>query len=155
MSLKNPRSPTSDDYADDGGAVPKDEALGERELVSLIEQQVASSIGHWGAGWGISGSGLGGPAQRTSLADQRATALTYYERQPFGNEVEGESQVVSSDVFDTVEGMLPTLLRIFTASDDVVEFEPNGQEDEEQAKQQTEVVNYVMMRQNNGFLVLY
>lgn len=127
----------------------------ERELVSLIEQQVSQSIGHWGAGWGISGTGLGTPIQRTSLADQRANALCYYERQPLGNEVEGESQVVASDVFDTVEGMLPALLRIFTASDDVVEFEPNGPEDEEQAKQQTEVTNYVLMRQNNGFLVLY
>ena len=129
--------------------------MDERELVSLIEQQVASSIGHWGAGWGISGTGLGTPIQRTSLADQRANALIYYERQPFGNELEGESQVVSSDVFDTVEGMLPALLKIFTASDDVVEFEPNGPEDEAQARQQTEVVNYVMMRQNNGFLNLY
>ena len=155
MSLRNPSIPTSDDYGQSGSAIPKDSPLGERELVSLIEQQVSTSIGHWGAGWGISGSNLGTPVTRTSLADQRANALMYYERMPFGNEVDGESQVVASDVFDTVEGMLPTLLRIFTASDDVVEFEPNGAEDEEQAKQQTEVVNYVMMRQNNGFLILY
>ena len=155
MSLRNPKVPTSSDYGESGSAIPKDSVLGERELVSLIEQQVATSIGHWGAGWGISGSNLGTPITRTSLADQRANALMYYERMPFGNEVDGESQVVASDVFDTVEGMLPTLLKIFTASDDVVEFEPNGPEDEEQAKQQTEVVNFVMMRQNNGFLVLY
>ena len=129
--------------------------MDERELVSNIEQQVASSIGHWGAGWGISGTGLGSPINRTSLAEQRALALQYYEQEPFGNEIDGESQVVSSDVFDTVEGMLPSLLRIFTASDDVVRFDPNGPEDEEQAKQQTEVCNYVFFRQNNGFLILY
>lgn len=127
----------------------------ERELVSLIEQQVASSIGHWGAGWGISGTGLQTPVTRQSLAEQRALALDYYESNPFGNEVEGESQVVSSDVFDTVEGMLPSLLRIFTASDDVVRFDPNGPEDEEAAQQQTEVCNYIFYRQNNGFLILY
>lgn len=158
MTLANPRTPPSDAYADRstaGSAVPKDSPIGERELVSIIEQNVATAIGHWGAGWGITGTGLGSPINRTSLADQRANALLFYERQPFGNEVDGESQVVSSDVFDTVEGMLPALLRIFTASDDVVEFEPNGPEDEEQAKQQTEVTNYVVMRQNNGFLILY
>ena len=105
MSLANPQIPTSDTYANrsnSGSRGRKNEPLGERELVSLIEQSVSTSIGHWGAGWGISGSNLGTPINRSSLADQRATALTYYERQPFGNEVEGESQVVSSDVFDTV-----------------------------------------------------
>ena len=146
MALDDPSTTT---------AIPPDSPIGERELVAQIEQQVATSIGHWGAGWGIAGTGLGSPMTKSSLADQRANALTYYERQPFGNEVEGESQVVSSDVFDTVEGMLPHLLRTFTASDDVVEFEPNGREDEEQAKQQTEVANYVFYRQNNGFLISY
>ena len=131
------------------------EPLDDRTLGSMIEQQVATSIGHWGAGWGISGSGIGSSTTRTSLATQRALALDYYDRKPFGNEVDGESQVISSDVMDTVEGMLPSLIRIFTASDEVVRFEPNGPEDEEQAKQQTEVANYVFYRQNNGFLILY
>ena len=148
MALARPDSLTSN-------PLPADGPMDERELVAVIEQAVQTSIGHWGAGWGIAGTGLGTPITRTSLADQRANALVYYERQPFGNEIDGESQVVSSDVFDTVEGMLPLLLRTFTASDDVVEFEPNGKEDEEQAKQQTEVANYVMMRQNNGFLIMY
>src|SRR6185295_17670629 len=61
----------------------------------------------------------------------------------------------STDVADTVEGILPIILNIFTASDDVVRFDPNGPEDEEQAAQQTEVANYVFYRQNQGFLVLY
>lgn len=111
----------------------------ERDLCSIIEREVSSAIGQWSG----------------ELADDRASELDYYNSMPFGNEQEGESQVVSSDVFDTVEGMLPSLLRIFTSSDDVVRFEPNGPEDEEQAQQQTEVCNYVFYRQNNGFLVLY
>lgn len=111
----------------------------ERELVAIINQELASSIGHYSG----------------DLASSRALELKYYFSEPFGNEVEGESQVVSSDVFDTVEGMLPALLRIFTASDDVVKFEPEGPEDEEKAAQRTDVVNYVFHRQNNGFLILY
>lgn len=111
----------------------------DRDLCSIIEREVSSAIGQ----------------PTGELSDDRATELDYYNSEPFGNEVEGESQVVSSDVFDTVEGMLPSLLRIFTASDDVVRFEPNGPEDEEQAAQRTEVCNYVFYRQNNGFLVMY
>ena len=111
----------------------------DRELCAIIEAEVSSAVGY----------------PSGELSQDRATLLDYYNSAPFGNEIEGESQVVSSDVFDAVESALPSLLRIFTASDDVVMFEPNGPEDEEQAKQMTEVANYVFFRQNNGFLILY
>lgn len=118
----------------------------ERELVAIIEGELATSIG----GGGGSGSGVG-----SDLASERAMELDYYNSQPLGNEREGESQVVSSDVFDAVESMLPHLLKTFTASDDAVEFEPVGLEDEEAAKQRTDVCNYVFYKQNNGFLLAY
>lgn len=109
------------------------------ELASIIEREVSQSIGHWDS----------------QLASERTMELDYYNSKPFGNEIEGESQVVSSDVSDTVEGLLPSLLKIFTASDDAVRFDPRGPEDEDAAHQQTETVNYVFYQQNNGFLVLY
>lgn len=89
------------------------------------------------------------------LADQRSEAMKFYLGQPFGDEIEGRSQVVSSDVYDAVEGMLPSLLEIFTGSEKAVEFSPQGMEDVQSAKQATEACNYVFYRQNNGFLILY
>jgi hypothetical protein len=65
------------------------------------------------------------------------------------------SKAVSTDVADTVEGLLPSLIEIFTSGDDVVQFEPVGEEDEEAAKQETDYVNHVFMQKNHGFLVLY
>ena len=118
----------------------------ERELVALIEDEVSHALGG-------GGGGIGSASQ--DLATQRAMELDYYNSKPLGNEREGESQVVSSDVFDAVEGMLPHLVKTFTASDDAVEFQPQGEEDEEAAKQRTDVCNYVFYRQNNGFLILY
>jgi hypothetical protein len=109
------------------------------ELAAIIDREVSQSIGHWDG----------------QLAAERTLELDYYNSKPFGNEVDGESQVVSSDVSDTVEGLLPSLLKIFTASDDAVRFDPRGPEDEEGAAQQTETVNYVFYQQNNGFLILY
>ena len=111
----------------------------DETLPGIIEGEVSRAIG----------------SMDGSLSSDRAQELNYYYGKPFGNEQEGESQVVSTDVADTVEGILPIILNIFTASDDVVRFDPNGPEDEEQAQQQTEVANYVFYRQNNGFLVLY
>lgn len=67
----------------------------------------------------------------------------------------GRSQAVSTDVSDTIESLMPPLMDIFVSGDDVVRFEPHGQEDEEAAEQETDYVNHVFMNKNPGFLVLY
>ncbi len=89
------------------------------------------------------------------LQEERTRAMRAYTREPYGNEEEGRSAVVASDVFDAVEGMLPDLIEVFTSSDKAVVFEPVGPEDEESAEQVTNACNYVFYKQNNGFLILY
>lgn len=90
-----------------------------------------------------------------SLAAEREKALREYFREPYGNEEEGLSQIVTSDVQDTVEWMLPDLLDIFVSSDKAVMFKPTRAADVQGAKQATDGVNYVFHKQNNGFLILY
>jgi len=68
---------------------------------------------------------------------------------------EGRSSAVSTDVADTIEGLMPHLMDIFAGSDEVVRFEPVGPEDEKAAQQETDYVNHVFMQQNPGFMVLY
>lgn len=92
---------------------------------------------------------------KSDITEERDRSLRAYMRKPYGNEEEGRSQVVTSDVFDAVEGMLPDLIEVFTASDKAVIFEPTGQEDVEGAEQATNGCNYVFYKQNNGFLILY
>lgn len=89
------------------------------------------------------------------LASERKQAIKAYMREPYGNEEEGRSSFVASDVFDAVEGVLPDLLDIFVSSDKAVVFEPVGPEDAEAAEQVTNACNYVFYKQNNGFLILY
>jgi hypothetical protein len=89
-----------------------------------------------------------------AVADRRK-ALKYYRGDAFGNEVAGRSSVVSRDVADTIESILPSLIKTFTASDDAVVFDPVGEEDIEAAKQKTDYANYVFYKQNNGFMLLY
>ena len=93
----------------------------------------------------------------TKLSQERADALDYYLGD-MGKDmpaVEGRSRAVSSDVADTIEGLMPSLMEIFAASDEVVRFEPVGPEDVAAAEQETQYVNHVFMQQNPGFLVLY
>lgn len=89
------------------------------------------------------------------LGIARQTAINEYYRLPYGNEQEGWSQLVTSDVQDTVEWVLPALLKIFTSTDKAVSFEPNRQSDVAGAEQATDACNYVFYKQNNGFLILY
>jgi hypothetical protein len=111
----------------------------EEELLALVESEEANCIS--------STSG--------ALAEQRREAMQYYYGQPYGNEVEGRSQVVTTEVKDAVEGILPSLMAIFTSSEEIVRFEPQNPEDEAAAQQATDYINYIFTRLNNGFLTLY
>jgi hypothetical protein len=79
-----------------------------------------------------------------TISPQRAVAAEYYAGEPLGNEEEGRSTAQTMDVRDTVQAMLPSLMRIFCGSDHVVEYAPTGPEDVEMAKQATDYVNYIL-----------
>jgi hypothetical protein len=89
------------------------------------------------------------------LRTERETSLREYYRQPYGNEDDNWSTIVASDVSDTVEWILPALLKTFSSTDKAVSFEPTRQEYVKGAEQATDACNYVFFKQNNGFLVLY
>lgn len=109
------------------------------ELLAHVEREEANCIVHY----------------TSLLSEQRRKAMQYYNGQPYGNEVEGRSQVVTTEVRDAVEGILPSLMAIFTSSDEIVRFEAQKPEDEAEAQQATDYVNYIFTRLNNGFLALY
>jgi hypothetical protein len=89
------------------------------------------------------------------ISPTRATATQYYRGEPFGDEEDGRSQVVSMDVRDTVQAIMPSLMRIFHGTDHTVEYAPQGPEDVAAAKQATEYANYIINRDNNGFLHIH
>lgn len=115
------------------------ERLDDDDLLELLNRK-EEEAGHYV--WG-------------ELASKRDTALREYYRMPYGNEQEGWSSVVTSDVSDTVEWILPALLKTFTSTDKAVSFEPTTAADVAGAEQATDACNYVFYKQNNGFLVLY
>ena len=98
-----------------------------------------------------------------TLSPERAEATRYYQGQPFGKEIPGRSQIVLTDLRDTVLAMLPSLVRMFfPTSGHVVEYQPRPkseadiQDAVDLADQATEFVNEVVLDQdNNGFLELF
>ena len=113
--------------------------LTDDEILGILDDEIRQAVGY----------------ESSELSSQRQTALEYYYGEKFGNEVEGRSTYVSRDVADTIEWIMPSLMRIFTGGDTIVKFEPQGPEDEEKAKQATDYISYVFQRQNDGFLTLY
>ena len=89
------------------------------------------------------------------LSPVRARAIQYYRGEPFGNEEEGRSQVVSTDVRDTIAGIMPSLMKVFYGSKQIVHFSPKNAEDVPAAEQATDYVNYIFNNDNNGFLTLH
>ena len=85
----------------------------------------------------------------------RAKGTEYYRGDPFGNEEDGRSQVVAMEVRDTVSAMLPSLMKVFFSSENVVEYVPRGPEDVAGAQQATDYANYVFTSDNNGFMTTY
>ena len=111
----------------------------EFELRNIIGQEINNAMGYMGG----------------NLSSQRKKSLEYYMGEPLGTEIDGRSQVVSTDVADTVETILPNLLKIFTSSDQTVKCEPVKAEDVALAEQATNYINYIFNKDNNGFSILY
>ena len=86
------------------------------------------------------------------LSPERAQATRYYKGEKFGNEEEGRSQVVSTDVRDGIIAVLPPVLRAIFGPEKVVEFRPRRADTIAQAEQATDFVNYVFTEENEGFL---
>jgi hypothetical protein len=89
------------------------------------------------------------------ISNLRARATEYYFGDPFGDEEEGRSQVVSMDVRDTVQAILPSLMRIFFSSENVVQYVPRSMEDAPMAEQATDYVRYILNEDNNGFVLFH
>ena len=113
--------------------------LTKSKLLSLISQEVQNSLGFYSS----------------DLATQRKEAIKYYLGEPLGNEIEGRSAVVSQDLLEVVESILPSLMRMFTQQDKIVNFEPTQAEDVPYAEQVSDYCNYVFTKDNNGFNILY
>tara|TARA_Y100000389_G_scaffold37566_1_gene31879 strand:- start:1916 stop:4105 length:2190 start_codon:yes stop_codon:yes gene_type:complete len=109
------------------------------EIKSIIDSEISNSLGFMGG----------------ELSAGRKKSLSYYMGDKLGTEIDGRSQVVSTDVSDTIETILPNILRVFTSSNNMVKCEPVKPEDVAIAEQVTNYINYIFNKDNDGFSILY
>lgn len=111
----------------------------EEDLAYLLEQQSRLAVGYYDS----------------ELANDQLDAMRYYKGEPFGNEEEGRSKVISHDVATVIDGTMPDLIKVFLTGDDVVEFEPDKEGDEESARQATDLCNHIFYNENDGYTVIH
>ena len=71
--------------------------------------------------------------------------------------IPNQSSVVSTDIADVVEADMPSLMRIFYGSGDVVTFQPNTDNPAEvqEAEDKTKYVNWIVRNQPESFQILH
>lgn len=65
------------------------------------------------------------------------------------------SSLVSTDVTDTIEWALPSLIKVFTGGDEVVTVQGSSEEDDRNAEIMQQLLVYQLQRQNRFFPILY
>ena len=121
-----------------GTPASRPERLADEDLIALLRKEEEAASGY----------------QDAALSAIREEALAYYDRQPYGDEQEGASSIVTSEFADVVESLMPGLMRVFTGSDDLARFAPTAPGQEKWAKEASEYVPHVLMRENDGFRVI-
>jgi hypothetical protein len=110
----------------------------ETELASLLDGQIADAVSF--------------DSERSTKRDQ---ALEYRDGKMTDTpEQKGKSSVVSRDVQDTISWVKPGLMRVFLASDKVADYQPRKPHQIQQAKDATELVNFVFLEEVGGYKIL-
>jgi len=94
-------------------------------------------------------------ARDENLDEQRKIALDFYNGAPFGDEEEGRSQIVTRDVAEVIDYMVPSILRTMVSGDRVVEFEALDANDKDALEEATEAVSQQFMQGQEGWRILH
>lgn len=115
-------------------------ALDEKQILNYVAVELQQSAGG---------------SENDSIDADRQAALATYLGQPNGKESEGRSSIVSTDVADAIEWIMPEIIKAFTQNNEVVTFDPVTENDEDQAELESQYVYDILMKDNNGFLVIH
>lgn len=117
----------------------KPEKMDDARLQALVENMIADAVSY----------------DASMRKDRREYSLSYVAGDmPDLVAGEGQSSVVSQDIADAKAQLLPSLMRVFCASDRIGIYEPQQPEDEAFAEQATDYANYVFLRECNGEMLL-
>ena len=113
--------------------------LDDTQILNIVGQELSNAAG--------------GNENDTIDANRQAALAAYLgDSEPVP---EGRSSVVSTDVADAIEWIMPEIVKAFTQNNEVVTFDPQFEGDEKQAELESKYVYDILMKDNNGFIVIH
>ena len=113
--------------------------MDDYQLSSIVSNEVNDALNHFDS----------------EYTQERLRAYDLYMGEPLGNEMPGKSSVVDTTFADVVEQIMPNIMRVFTSNDQYVRFAPRTAEDVERAEQATDMANFVINHDNEGYKLLH
>ena len=86
----------------------------DEELLSILKQEEADASSF----------------HQSDLAKDQSDAMDRYYARPYGDEVPGRSKVCTHDIEDTINWLMPHLMRTFMSSDELITIEGASRDDE-------------------------
>lgn len=111
----------------------------EAELLRLLKGEENEALGY----------------RQSELQQQQIDALKHFYGEKYGDEEEGRSQVVTREVFETIEWTIPDLMRVFGGGQNVLYLEETNQQDAQFAKDAADYLNWIFYTDNNGYELLH
>ena len=115
--------------------------ISDQEILNIVRAELQESIGFSG--------------ENSALHENRRFLMDSYNCELYGDEVEGKSQVVTADVFEVVEGQLPTLVDMFSQDQDVFKYKQTSDEYKAEAEQKQALANWVFTDQHDSTCLLH
>lgn len=113
--------------------------LSDEDILAIVSSELSSSTGS---------------SENDAIQAGRQKALAAYLGDK-GEVVEGRSSVVSTDVADAIEWIMPEVMKAFTQNNEVVTFDAVGPDDRRQAQIESRYVYDILMKDNGGFIALH
>ena len=111
--------------------------LSEQDISTLVDANIKQAVGYFDS----------------KLSTERQRVMEHYTAKlPFPHH-DGNSKFISQDVYNAVESMKASLLEVFASGRKIVSFTPQNPEDVEPARIASEYVDYVLFRQNEGYML--
>jgi hypothetical protein len=119
--------------------MPDSKKMTEADLVTLLEAEERDSASYYD----------------TDLASAQSDALARYCGDLYGDEIPGQSQVVSADVAETIDWIMPDIMRVFSSNEKAVSVEETKPQHEAYAEQASDYLNHVFFSDNPGEDLVY
>lgn len=118
----------------------KPEPMDEEQLIAILKEEESAAASY----------------HDSEIAKSQAEAMDRYFAQPYGDEVPNRSRVVTHDIEDLANWIIPHLKRVFTPSDDLISVDDDQTPDHDEVLTSTaQYLAHIFYKKSNGINLIH